>query len=110
MGKKMARYDHNSDLEDQRFFMVETGTSVKPLKCSECTIGLRVALVNPDPEYSIGYENPAYGTKFYCEGEVRDCDHQNINVVWDNESSNTYKDFELAMTGDKGRFISIWDI
>ena len=77
------------------------------LSAGELNIGMRVRLTDPDPYYDIGRNNPKVGSGWECDGEVEDIHEEGIDVIWDNGSRNTYKDYELSATYS-GRCKSIW--
>lgn len=86
--------------------------STKPLKFSECSVGLKVKLSHPDAHYQIGPTNPAVGSDFECEGTIKHLNKGNIMVLWSNGTSNSYKSNELQPVCDKnytGLYISIWE-
>lgn len=83
------------------------------LRMSECRIGARVWLTNPDPEYDIGRSNPAVGTDYECSGFITRMDDEGIHVRWQNSSKNVYQDLELSCASTdrdqhQGRCRSIW--
>ena len=85
---------------------VERGSKLLTTKTARK--GMRVKLTHPDQDYYIDESNPAVGTEFECEGEIYFADRYDINVKWDNGTSNIYKDGELTSL-DGGICVSIWD-
>jgi hypothetical protein len=77
------------------------------LKITECFLGMRVMLTNPNPSYTIYESNPAVGSRFECEGEITTIDKDFVEVEWDNGSSNTYKNNELSLS-NTGVCVGIW--
>ncbi len=77
------------------------------LRCEDCKKGMRVKLTDPDPDYSIGVNNPAVGSIHECSGVIRHVEGGSINVAWDNERQNNYKNGELSSSCE-GICVSIW--
>lgn len=88
-------------------------SNFKPVKVSELFEGARVILTHPDNHYTIGPANPAFGSKFFCEGVVALIEVDKVNgkevvyVKWDKGGVNNYKNNELSLVTE-GRFSSIW--
>lgn len=85
------------------------------LTTNQCQKGMKVELINPDGHYTIGKTNPVKGSVFECTGTIIDIiGHEYaLRVGWENGSTNSYKDNELALSNNKqslqiGNYHSIW--
>lgn len=70
--------------------------------------GMKVLLTHPDEDYVIGHSNPATGTKYECFGIINSVGIGSIRVIWDNGTSNTYKEDELSLI-DTGIIVDMWE-
>ena len=80
---------------------------METIRCKDMRMGMRVILTRPDREYTIGFANPLFDTKWECVGTVDRYSGNSARVCWDNGESNTYKDNELSIY--EGRCKSIWE-
>jgi hypothetical protein len=89
------------------------------LNIENARVGMVVKLFAPSKTYTIGYGNPAVGTKFECTGRVVKVSHCQISVVWSNNNRNVYSDNELILCANEpndqhldsncGSCINIWE-
>jgi hypothetical protein len=81
--------------------------SYSPLKVANLKKGDRLILTHPSAGYTLGPNNPAVGTKWFCAGTLRDEGKHIVHVKWDTGYSNSYRDYELSKADDQN-MVSIW--
>ena len=74
---------------------------MKDINGNDIKVGTKVKLVNADPGYSIGRNNPLAGTKWECAGKYVG----GGTVEWDNGTQNGYKGGELVPAEP---YIDLW--
>lgn len=78
-----------------------------PLKVSGCDKGMRVVLINKG--YQPRKNNPVINTPYQCLGTIIIVFKDFVRVLWDNESTNSYKDNDLALVENDKQYLDIWN-